>query len=145
MDRIATTAFAGWQLVCPTAHCTFRRPDSLLHLPERGQQRVLRDAPHNRICRPAKGARDITTQRHRFQFHVHTAVAFLESGDAVEPPNVATPLIGWQPLFAGLAVVTNLLNASRISDPIPSLSIELLVASLVFAVQRGVGYHFLVY
>jgi len=59
--------------------------------------------------------------------HVHPAVAFLESGDAVEPPNVTTPLIGWQPLFSGSAVVTNLLNASRISDPIPPLRIELLL------------------
>jgi len=56
-----------------------RRFFSLL---ERGEKRVTRHAPHDRIRHEAQRGRYFTALRHGFELNVHTSVALFEAGDA---------------------------------------------------------------
>jgi hypothetical protein len=50
---------------------------------ERGEKRVARHAPHDRIRHEASRGRNFTAQRNGFELDVHTSIALFEPSDAI--------------------------------------------------------------
>jgi hypothetical protein len=60
---------------------------------KRERDRVPGQAFDDRFHQPSNLSWNIAAQPNRLYFRIDSAILLLESGDAVQPPNVAVPLV----------------------------------------------------
>src|SRR5580704_2259349 len=133
---------AGW-FGCPargSCSCT----DSLFRLPQRGRHRILRDPAHNGIDYPANSKRDVPAQNNCLKFQVDTTVSLLEPGKTVDAPDITTALTGRKFLRTRLAVVPNFLYLGGVDNGVPTALVDLVVAGLIFGIERSRGHDLLI-